>query len=103
MADWRAVISACTPASPPEAHIPRRRVVSWAMAAGIADVGSLVELPPCYRIVSMSFKREENSSQRTIIVYRRALLKPELTCLAVEKRASKSDCCWNEPSDLVEP
>jgi hypothetical protein len=48
MADLRAVISASIPPCPPEAQRPSKRDVSSAMAAGIACVGSLVELPPCY-------------------------------------------------------
>ena len=47
MADLSAVISASMSPSPPEAQRPRRRDVSSAMAAGMACVGSLVELPPC--------------------------------------------------------
>lgn len=47
MADLRAVISAWKGPSPPEAQRPSSREVFSAMAAGMADVGSLVELPPC--------------------------------------------------------
>jgi len=52
MADFKAVISACMPPSPPEAHRPKRRDVPEEMAAGIAEVGSLVELPPCCRVLA---------------------------------------------------
>lgn len=47
MAELRAISSALIWFCPPEAQIPRRRVVSEAMAAGIASIGSFVELPPC--------------------------------------------------------
>ena len=47
MAALRALISAETPEAPPDAHNPRRRVVSAAIAAGIAEVGSVVA--PCFR------------------------------------------------------
>ena len=43
----RAVISAEKKPSPPEAQRPRRRVVPSAIAAGMAEIGSFVELPPC--------------------------------------------------------
>lgn len=43
----RAAISAATPAAPPDAHKPRRRVVSEAIAAGIAEVGPVVS--PCFQ------------------------------------------------------
>ena len=43
----RAAISALIPSCPPEAQRPRRREVPSVMAAGMASVGWLVELPPC--------------------------------------------------------
>ncbi len=100
------MISACSAPSPPEAQRPSSRVVSSAMAAGIACVGSLVELPPCWMICQLLGFRAMGTRQHTIIVYNRALVKPEVPTrfLAVWKRAWKSD--WYrkvEPSDLVEP
>lgn len=75
------------------------------MAAGIASVGELPELP-CYEFVSDNSKTICGQvSKHTIMVYKRALVKPEVPTrsFAVWNSDWKSDCTLIESSDCVAP
>ena len=105
MAALRAAISLAK--FPPEAHRPSRREISSATAAGIAEMGVLA-VPPCW-LEDQSLEKVmtiENVGQKlTIMVYKRALVKPEVPTrfLAVENSDWKSDWDLALPSDLVLP